>query len=312
MTLVSTIIPTFRARPTIDRAIDSVLNQSYRDLEIIVVDDNSDDGTYEYVKERYGAVHQIKAFRLETNSGPSRARNIGIQYSSGDWVAVLDADDAWLPDRIETLLSSASAYDVIADNLIAYDSGASSIVGQVFAREHRGDVTLLDLLSNYGNGFEYGTLKPIFRAQLLKEKEIRYDESLRYGEDLALYIELLCARARFAVLPYRGYVYTTPFGEVSRTLSPHSQTSLNHVELSRSIDSIKSRYENVISDIERAEFSRRVNGIINNASIDKLVDLVRRRRYRAVVRSVLAEPTLTYRCAVRLCSWWRRKSLKQW
>jgi glycosyltransferase involved in cell wall biosynthesis len=98
--LVSAVIPTYNRADLICRAVDSVLQQSYADVEAVVVDDGSKDATEEVVAARYGADPRVRYLRVP-NGGVSRARNIGIAQSRGDYVAFLDSDDYWLPWKIE-------------------------------------------------------------------------------------------------------------------------------------------------------------------------------------------------------------------
>jgi len=94
---ISVIIPTYNRKNTLPRAVESVLNQTYKPVEIIVVDDGSTDGTKEWFSEMYPLVHYI----YQVNSGVSSARNTGINSARGDWIALLDSDDEWLPDKLE-------------------------------------------------------------------------------------------------------------------------------------------------------------------------------------------------------------------
>ena len=94
---ISVIIPTYNRKNTLPRAVESVLNQTYKPVEIIVVDDGSTDGTKEWFSEMYPLVHYI----YQVNSGVSLARNTGINSARGDWIALLDSDDEWLPDKLE-------------------------------------------------------------------------------------------------------------------------------------------------------------------------------------------------------------------
>ena len=95
--LVSVIIPTYNRAHCLGRAVDSVLGQTFTDFELIVVDDGSTDGTGELL-EAYG--ERIRVIR-QANRGVSAARNAGILSSRGEWIALLDSDDTWLPRKLE-------------------------------------------------------------------------------------------------------------------------------------------------------------------------------------------------------------------
>ncbi|MCY4050879.1 MAG: glycosyltransferase family A protein [Gammaproteobacteria bacterium] len=94
---ISVIIPTYNRKHLIDRAIRSVLAQTHSAYEILVIDDGSTDGTSDMVASTFPKVNLIQ----QTNLGVSSARNTGIAESSGDWLAFLDSDDEWLPDKLK-------------------------------------------------------------------------------------------------------------------------------------------------------------------------------------------------------------------
>lgn len=93
---ISAIIPAFNAQKTIARALQSVLSQTRPADEVIVVDDGSTDNTADVIRSFGDAVRLIG----QNNAGVSAARNAGIRAASGDWIAFLDADDEWLPEKV--------------------------------------------------------------------------------------------------------------------------------------------------------------------------------------------------------------------
>lgn len=101
MCKVSVIIPTYNREKTIKRAIRSVLNQTLQDFEIIVVDDCSRDHTLEVVKKLQKEDKRIKLIALDKNSGgPAKPRTIGVQNSTGEYIAFLDSDDIYMPENL--------------------------------------------------------------------------------------------------------------------------------------------------------------------------------------------------------------------
>ena len=94
---ISVIIPTYNRAHTLSRALDSVFAQSYPPSEVIVVDDGSVDDTRAMIAERYPQC----IYLTQPNLGVSRARNQGITQAKGEWIALLDSDDCWLPDKLE-------------------------------------------------------------------------------------------------------------------------------------------------------------------------------------------------------------------
>ena len=106
---VSVVIPCFNRKKTLSRSIDSVVNQTYKPSEIIIVDDGSTDGTRDFILNSYP---NIKYF-FQPKKGVSSARNKGIRESSSDWVAFLDSDDEWLPQKLEKQINQLGKHSEI-------------------------------------------------------------------------------------------------------------------------------------------------------------------------------------------------------
>ena len=94
---ISVVIPTLNRINTLQRALDSVINQTYKPAEIIVVDNGSSDGTLKFLREQYPKITIL----TENKIGVSSARNKGIKKSINQWIALLDSDDAWHPKKLE-------------------------------------------------------------------------------------------------------------------------------------------------------------------------------------------------------------------
>ena len=107
---VSVVIPCYNCSSTIGETINSVMDQTYTNFEIIVVDDGSTDCSSEILKKFRDDVHLI----TQQNSGAAQARNSGIKYAQGDLIAFLDADDSWLPDKLKLQVDKINeGYDLV-------------------------------------------------------------------------------------------------------------------------------------------------------------------------------------------------------
>ena len=116
--LVSVIIPAYNTAAFISKTLDSVLSQTYRNLEVLVVDDGSQDETPEIVKLIAQSDRRVTLLR-QANAGVAAARNLAIQKSSGEYIAPIDADDIWFPQNLE--------------KQVQYMLEASPLVGLVYA-----------------------------------------------------------------------------------------------------------------------------------------------------------------------------------
>lgn len=137
---VSVIIPAFNAEFCIAAAIRSVLEQRFNlEIEIIVVDDGSSDGTAKVVSELSSEHHQIRLYKNIRSKGPSGARNTGLIHSTGEYVAFLDADDLWLNNHlIEGIhfLESNLNVDVVLYNFEIREFQTQKLISDWFSEKN--------------------------------------------------------------------------------------------------------------------------------------------------------------------------------
>ncbi|MED0988001.1 glycosyltransferase family 2 protein [Bacillus paramycoides] len=114
--LISVVIPTYNRSKLIKRTIDSVLAQTYTNFELVIVDDASTDNTEDVINEYKDS--RIKFIRLHENSKGTKPRNIGIQASKGAYIALLDSDDEWLPNKLEKQLEFLMKFN--DDNMVCF------------------------------------------------------------------------------------------------------------------------------------------------------------------------------------------------
>jgi len=260
VTKVSVITAAYNCSSHIERVVDSVRRQSIVDWEMLIVDDASTDNTFE-VAERIAAQDQrIKVWTQQVNSGPSAARNRGINSAKGEWVTVLDADDTLRPQRLERLLEVAheTGVDVVADNLVKFDDIANQ-EGDTSFEFFGSRMTMMDLLDSEiaRDRPSFALLKPMIRRSVLMDNDIRYREDLRFAEDLFLYSELLLSGYEFALLNEALYLYTTQMGEISNQKSTATRTHFTPETRVWIADELLRLYEDRMSEdvIERlAEF----------------------------------------------------------
>ncbi len=252
---VSVLIASYGAQAFIERAIRSVLAQTLADLEVVVVDDVSPEGSAAIVEALAQEDARVRLVRMEVNGGPAAARNRAIAEARGRWLAVVDSDDLLAPDRLETLIAAAEAADadMIADDLLVFDDGkANGAKPFLSARDRRVGVFDLSLGEYIRRSVMYGAdpnpgfLKPMIKRMSLDALGIRYDERLRIGEDDDLVIRLLLGGLRYRVVARPGYFYRKHGISISHRLSTsaldamiaanevlHRRITIQHPDLSR-------------------------------------------------------------------------------
>lgn len=234
----SVVVIVYNGEQYIERAVESALGQTVADVEVIVVDDGSSDGS----ADRVG---RIKDSRLrlvrQSNQGPSAARNTGIQEAKSNWIAFLDCDDWWAPDKLEHQLAIAARSPDVA---LVY-SGATTLLedGSILSEsvpQLRGAV-LKDLL--LGNHITGSSSSVLLRRDVLSELG-GFRTDIHYGEDWDLWLRI-AARYRIEMVP-EPHVYL-----LSRRKSQGKQVERMRDSCLRLLDEAFSTYASHLTALKR-------------------------------------------------------------
>lgn len=220
--LVSVIIATYNCEKYIEKAVLSALSQSYSNIEVIVVNDGSSDGT-QYILQRYE--EQIKIL-YQKNKGVASARNLGIKEAKGEYIAILDADDSWLPTRLEKMMNYLikNKYDILISNYYyVNEEGNRKYPYNAFQDGYFPP-----------NSKQYETLlwkATAFGLMIVRKKEIMsidcYDEQLKgEAEDYDLWLRLLQKGLTWGYLPEPLAKIMYRSGSLSRGYSKRRKKAL--------------------------------------------------------------------------------------
>ena len=296
---VTVVIAAYNAEDFKERAIRSVLQQTWQDFEIIVADDCSRDETRTVVQGYADADARIKLLALPSNGGPGVARNAAIDAATGKWIAILDADDIMLDDRLERLVAVArqSQADVVADNIYRFDETAFAIVGTGFEvsevdRPFGLEETIRRDRPN--QPFQFGLLKPMFRRSFLNAHRLRYRPAYRYGEDFLLLAEALAAGAKAQLIQTPHYVYVLRVSPTTGLWSTRSRTVPSGEQLIAASQLFRAEYEAVVSPRERLLLVHREMLIADYQHYRKLVTAIRERNAWGLVREVARPGVLRF------------------
>jgi succinoglycan biosynthesis protein ExoO len=212
---VSVIIPAYNTEAYIAKAIESALEQTLTELEVIIVDDGSSDKTLEIAKSFTD--QRLKVIVNQQNLGVSAARNRALKAAQGEWIAILDSDDWYASERLEKLVLRAEETnaDMIADDLYLIKDGATSPWSTLIQEsgEHIDEIIEIDIVyfvetDVYGQaGLHLGLSKPIFKREFLVKHGIEYDETISIAEDFWFALKCLIKGARFLLIPKPYYFY---------------------------------------------------------------------------------------------------------
>lgn len=226
--LVSVIMPAYNAEKWVAEAIESVLRQTYPYFELIVVDDGSSDGTGGVIEsfkdERVVYIHHSK------NLGVAEARNTALKAARGKWGTLIDADDVWLPERLEKLLeileSAGESYFVADDHIVYFDSprGLKKWGSEFdlyyhikFGKEIL-NFTFSDYIKNNSP-----LIHPIFPLKIVTENRIFYKQEFVPVEDFEFYCELFRMGLNLKLTRSAYYLYRLTPGSLTAKEPKDSQ-----------------------------------------------------------------------------------------
>jgi succinoglycan biosynthesis protein ExoO len=269
---VSVIMANYRGAEHLSAAIASVLRQTHADLELIVSDDASPDGSTAIVRKAMAADPRVRLIEAKANAGPSAARNRALDAATGDWVAMVDSDDLLHPERLQRLLAAAVRLgaDAIADDMVLFgetvDAGGRTLLQplQLCAPMTVTPGLYLESSGEDASVPALGYLKPMLRRRLIGAR--RYDESLRIGEDYDFVLGFLLTGARYLVVPDPMYLYRRHSGSISHRLSEAAVSAMLAAH---------DRIAATAGGAEAALLAKRRSGLKDLLSYERLVNAIR-------------------------------------
>lgn len=201
--LVSVIVPVFNRQDIVGRALDSILAQSYRPIEVLVVNDGSTDGTQQILDGYASRVPDLFTVLWQPNAGPAIARNRALRQARGEFIAFLDSDDVWLPSKLELQLPLLTPGVGLVYSAVQEIDSSGGVLRTVHCEKGmRGDIYRHLLVRNRMTG---GTVV-VTRSAL--EAVGAFDENLRAAENWDLWIRISRAfEVDYLDVPLLQYVY---------------------------------------------------------------------------------------------------------
>jgi glycosyltransferase involved in cell wall biosynthesis len=205
---ISVIIPAYNVEETIINCVESVLQQTLPVFEIIIINDGSSDNTLKSILSYKTDMELSKLYiYTQPNSGPSKARNEGIKYASGNWIAFLDADDMWLPDKIEKQVQ------------FLYNHPDFFLIGTLCCANHSINTTTSNFRIIAFRSMIFSN-KVMTSTVLIKRcvlNNLLFDEHQKYSEDYKLWLQI-SIQYKIAVLRQRLVLHPQSKGSLSSCL----------------------------------------------------------------------------------------------
>ena len=218
--LISVIVPFYNDLTTIERCIKSILSQSFNDLELILVDDGSNDGSAN-VAHKYRKADKRTRVIKQKNEGVSAARNTGIEHSRGEHIVFCDADDYWGKDWLNNLSKESIKYDIVFANYINVDENGNRIKEssypkssiQLNSRNQRLDFIIENVFQKKCSWTVWSCL---FKKSIIIDNDIRFNlECDNFGEDLGFVLEYVLCSENISISEENSYYYVSHSGSIS-------------------------------------------------------------------------------------------------
>lgn len=219
---VSVILSFYNAQATLERAIRGILEQTYRNIEVILIDDGSTDRSAAIAEEHVAVDSRIHLI-CKLNTGVSDSRNIGLDVATGDWVYFVDADDWIEPDAIEAFMQAATSPSC---DLVVCDF--YRVQGDVMSYKHGPAVGLVSrekyatFMAHRPSNFYYTSLwNKVFKRAIIEEHSMRFDTRMQFGEDHVFILDYVRLVDRVSLLDRALYYYVDNAGSlVHQGLNP--------------------------------------------------------------------------------------------
>jgi len=292
--LISIVVPIYNTERYLSRCIESVLNQSFTDFELLLIDDGSTDGSGKICDAYAEKDNRIRVFHKE-NGGVSSARNLGLKEAQGEWICFVDSDDELMPNGLQIMVDGVSNevdmvmagyYELMGETLLIDTSnyGKDGIIS-------RNDALLMMYPSGSLVYMGYSVAK-LFRRSLVLSKSLWFDDHIKIKEDTLFVVEYLCGiqnRVCYISTPVYKYVKlpTGAMGGLSQSYNPNYLTSFEAVvKMNRLVQNLP-EIDNALSRAAKFEVVNRIYFVIghmnqHNAFDKKVVTNLKKRTIEEV------------------------------
>ena len=214
---VSVVIPAYNAEGTLQRMLDSVLGQTWSNLQVILVDDGSEDGTVELARKAAEKDSRLTVIPRE-NLGVSSTRNAGLALCEGKYVRFVDADDTIPADSMEQMVRRAEkdGADLVIGGYDQYFGDRRSFHNLAGRDDTTACDGMMDHLCSHANSYFYGVLwNKLFLRERIEQGHCRFQEDLTWGEDFAFVMDYLAGVQQVSFMKESLYDYRRSAGSAS-------------------------------------------------------------------------------------------------
>lgn len=257
---ISVIIPVYNVEKYIGQCLDSIVNQTYKNLEIIIVNDGSNDNSLEIINRYSQNDRRIKIINLE-NKGVSFARNIGIKNSEGNYISFVDSDDYLNLNTYEKLVKNLDGEDLIIFNYGRFENSTREIIKEKYVSDDEMQELPEEKRYLYSK-INHSCWNKLYKTEYLKRNKFKFFEILY--EDVFFNLEVIYSTNNIKILNESFYNYRV--NRKDSIMGNRNNNDLNYIQ--RQVSAYKTNFENINKLIEKNK---------NNYSAGKLVYILSER-----------------------------------
>ena len=283
MAAISIIVPVYNTEHYLPRCIDSILDQSFTDFELLLIDDGSTDGSGKICDAYAEKDNRIRVLHKE-NGGVSSARNLGLRVAAGNWICFVDSDDELMPDGLQVMADGISdevsmvmaGYHEYEDDRLMVDTGVMDVKGRVIDRKE----ALLMMYPSEDKVYMGYSVAKLFNRELVNRFGTSFNEKIAIKEDTLFVVAYLCQSEKpvyYMSIPIYKYwkVSTGAMGSLSVSFNSKYLTSFDAVvEMNRLIQKLP-HLERKLSNVAKYEVVNRCyliyGHMLHNDAVDKTV-----------------------------------------
>lgn len=234
--LVSIIVPIYNVEGYLSQCLDSIIAQTYREWECVLVDDGSKDGSGRICEEYASKDSRFKVIH-KPNGGVSSARNIGLEQTKGEWVFFSDADDLLEVDALETLIKgteSGSPFIMAGFNKLSEDKNLIETNTKEIIKEISVEEAIMEQYKPSDFSYQGYLWCKLFRLDIIKDNHLRFDEGISFNEDGLFIMQYICClkdKVYYSTKPVYNYIErgSSAMGSMTNHFNPKFITHFDSV-----------------------------------------------------------------------------------
>lgn len=231
---ISIIVPVYNAEKYLHQCVDSILNQSFRDFELLLIDDGSKDDSGAICDEYASKDKRVRVWHQE-NQGVSVARNVGLEHAQGEWIYFPDSDDIIMDDAFDTMMSMVSEgvdYVICGYEVYDEDGNCTYAIADRQQRTMTQHEALMEMFAPTDYRYQGYLWNKLFKRSIIQKNNLRFVEGIKFNEDRLFDVEYLsCINGDVAYSTSPIYQYiersTSAMASLTQRFNPYFLTDLD-------------------------------------------------------------------------------------